>query len=330
MEKPAAGRKQGLAMCPISLLYHVDLVTLKLLLAISEEGTLTRASRREGIALSAASKRLVSLEKALGASLFLRNGQGMQLTNAGHTLLRHARQMLQGVQDIHQDLIRQLPANDRVRIIASPSAIGQSLAADLTDYMQAHGHVRIDLQACESEQLVDVMASGAADLAIFVSLDGTERLPGEPYRSDRLVLITAPDHPLASAGPIDFEQTLPYPHIGMHAYTSIYKRYETLHHDAPDMRGHVPDVKSLCRMVATNLGIGIMSGRLYEEVSEHFDLVAIPLEDEWSAYDLRIATLDSERLCPPAQALYSHLLRLQGMPPPTSLGHDRLAMAARP
>lgn len=55
-----------------SLIRRLDLITLQLFVAVHEEGSLTRAAAREAIAVSAASKRLMELEEALGISLFVR------------------------------------------------------------------------------------------------------------------------------------------------------------------------------------------------------------------------------------------------------------------
>ena len=60
-----------------NLLRRLDLTTLQLFLAVYEEGTLTRAAEREAIAVSAASKRLLELEQAVGATLFERKARGM-------------------------------------------------------------------------------------------------------------------------------------------------------------------------------------------------------------------------------------------------------------
>lgn len=65
-----------------SLIRRLDLITLQLFVAVHEEGTLTRAATREAIAVSAASKRLMELEEALGISLFVRQAKGMTLTPA--------------------------------------------------------------------------------------------------------------------------------------------------------------------------------------------------------------------------------------------------------
>lgn len=56
-------------MATRNLLRRLDLTTLQLFLAVFEEGTLTRAAEREAIAVSAASKRLLELEQAVGAVL---------------------------------------------------------------------------------------------------------------------------------------------------------------------------------------------------------------------------------------------------------------------
>ena len=69
-----------------NLIRRLDLITLKLFVAVYEEGTLTRAAARESIAVSAASKRLVDLEKMLGLTLFVRQAKGMTVEQAASAL----------------------------------------------------------------------------------------------------------------------------------------------------------------------------------------------------------------------------------------------------
>ena len=96
----ARANRHPTAMVSKQLLRRLDLTTLQLFVAVYEEGTLTRASRREAIAVSAASKRLLELEQALGAAVFVRQATGMSLTPAGETLLHHARRVLVDVERI--------------------------------------------------------------------------------------------------------------------------------------------------------------------------------------------------------------------------------------
>src|ERR1700761_7948770 len=84
----------------VDLVRRLDLTTLRLFVAICEEGNLTRASHREAIAPSAVSKRMHDLEQALQVALFERQPNGMALTPAGESLLHHARVTLLNVEKI--------------------------------------------------------------------------------------------------------------------------------------------------------------------------------------------------------------------------------------
>ncbi len=82
----------------VNIARRIDLTTLRLFIAICEEGNLTRASQREAIAQSAVSKRMHDLEEVLEVALFERHPNGMALTPAGESLLHHARVTLLNVE----------------------------------------------------------------------------------------------------------------------------------------------------------------------------------------------------------------------------------------
>jgi DNA-binding transcriptional LysR family regulator len=70
---------------------NIDLVTLKLFVAVVEKQSVARAAEREHIAASAVSKRIADLEKAAKVQLFRRLHTGLELTAAGRAFLHHAR-----------------------------------------------------------------------------------------------------------------------------------------------------------------------------------------------------------------------------------------------
>src|SRR5260370_25987202 len=85
-------------------LRDLDILTLQLFVAICEEGTLTRAAKREAIAPSAVSKRLAGLQNAVTAQLFYRGANGMTLTSAGDTVLRSSRSVLENIERLGRQL----------------------------------------------------------------------------------------------------------------------------------------------------------------------------------------------------------------------------------
>ena len=71
----------------------MDIRHLKYFIAISEEKSLSAASRRLGVAQPSLSQHVIKLEDELGLPLITRSAQGIQLTEEGRLLLRHAREI---------------------------------------------------------------------------------------------------------------------------------------------------------------------------------------------------------------------------------------------
>ena len=70
---------------------HFDFVDLRLLLNIADTQNLARAAERSHLSAPAASNRVKNLEEQLGFKLLYRTSQGMTLTPAGESFVRHAR-----------------------------------------------------------------------------------------------------------------------------------------------------------------------------------------------------------------------------------------------
>jgi LysR family transcriptional regulator for metE and metH len=75
----------------------LDVRDLRLVHAITEQGSLTRAGNALFLTQSALSRQLADLEKRLGVSLFQRSGRRMVPTPAGERLLESARQIMGAV-----------------------------------------------------------------------------------------------------------------------------------------------------------------------------------------------------------------------------------------
>src|SRR6201999_4028497 len=189
-----------LAMVIKNLLRKLDLTTLQLFLAVFEEGTLTRAAEREAIAVSAASKRLLELEQAVGATLFQRTARGMTLTPAGETLLHHARRVMRDVENIGIELAGHATGvRGYVRMMANLSAIVEFLPEDLRAFLSVNEQIKIDLEERPSGGVVEAVADSLADLGICSGEADTRGLQATHYRHDSLVVVMREDHPLAGA-----------------------------------------------------------------------------------------------------------------------------------
>ena len=294
-----------------SLIRRLDLITLQLFVAVHEEGTLTRAATREAIAVSAASKRLMELEEALGISLFVRQAKGMTLTPAGETLLHHARQMLFNVEKMGLELGEHSHGiRGYVRMLANLSAIIQFLPEDLRDFSERHPQVKTDLEERPSAGVIQGVLDGVADLGICSSDSDFKGLHSVLYRQDKLVVLMLPDHPLASRSALAFADTLDSDYVGLHAASSINARTHAAARKAAKvlrLRIHVPGFDAMCRMVQANMGIGILPHKAYELFGRALGLHAVPLTDDWSDRALILVVRDEASLSPVSRMLFEQL-----------------------
>ena len=298
-------------MAIINLLRKLDLTTLQLFLAVQEEGTLTRAAERESIAVSAASKRLVDLEQAVGVALFARKARGMELTPAGHTLLTHARRMLLSVETIGVELAAHAQGvRGYVRMVANLSAIVEFLPEDLRAFLQLHEQVKLDLEERPSDSVVRGVEDSWADIGICSGDVDTRELHTELYRRDALVLVMRADHPLAAHASVPFAATLDCEHVGLHVNSSINSRMHLAAREAGrvlQVRIQVPGFDAVCRMAQVGMGLGVIPREVFRAIGRPLGLAAVELDDSWAQRELKIVVRDPQALSPVTQALFEHL-----------------------
>jgi DNA-binding transcriptional LysR family regulator len=294
-----------------NLLRRLDLTTLQLFLAVHEEGTLTRAADRETIAISAASKRLLELEQALGAPLFVRKARGMELTAVGETLLHHARRVLRDVENIGIELAEHASGvRGYVRMVANLSAIVEFLPEDLRAFLSVNDQIRIDLEERPSGVVIKSVADSRADLGICSGEADSRGLQVTHYRRDRLAVVMRDDHPLAAREHIAFAETLDSDHVGLHSASSISMRTELAARQAGRplrLRIQVPGFDAVCRMVQAGMGVGVIPIDYYPFVERSMGLRAIALDDDWARRELIIVVRDVEALSPVSRLLFEHL-----------------------
>ena len=128
-------------------LARFDLVSLRLLVAVVDAGSLTAGAERFSISLPAASKRIAELEASLGTALLERRPGGVTPTAAGHTLYRHAIRLVAELEQMATamgDYAR--GAQGHVRLWANTSAVNGFLPRVLARVLAANPGTRVDLQ----------------------------------------------------------------------------------------------------------------------------------------------------------------------------------------
>jgi LysR family transcriptional regulator, regulator for metE and metH len=171
---------------------------LRLVAAVAEVGSLTRAGNRLHLTQSALSHQLRDIESRLGTALFLRVGKRLVLTPAGERLLVSARDVLERLEQTERE-IRQM-GQDRaglLRITTECYTCYHWLPALLTRYRRRFPRVEVRIDVEATRRPFEMLLAGRIDLAIVSSPVRDRRLATAPVFDDELVVIAAPTHPFA-------------------------------------------------------------------------------------------------------------------------------------
>src|SRR6185436_13947438 len=149
------------------MLMDLDVRHLRLVSAVAELGSLTRAGDRLHLTQSALSHQLRDIESRLGAPLFLRIGKRLVLTPAGERLLVSARDVLQRL-DETEHAIRQMGRDGAglLRVTTECYTCYHWLPQLLTRYRRRFPRVEVRIDVDATRQPIEMLLAGKIDLAL--------------------------------------------------------------------------------------------------------------------------------------------------------------------
>jgi DNA-binding transcriptional LysR family regulator len=288
-----------------------DLPDLSLFRHVVEAGSITRGAERANLALAAASARVRNMEQALGAPLLLRSRHGVTPTQAGRTLLQHARAILEQAERLREDLGAYAGGlAGQVRVLSNTNALTEFLPETLSAFLAAHPHVSIDLEERLSDEIVGLIAEGVGDIGVVAGTVDPGKLTTYPFRSDRFVVVVARDHELASRREVSFAEVLNYDFVGLDRASAIQRFLagKASHIGRPlRLRVQLRSFDAVCRVVESKVGIGIVPRTTAERAVKSAAIKAVDLTDSWALRELTICVRDLDALAPFARQLVEHM-----------------------
>jgi DNA-binding transcriptional LysR family regulator len=260
----------------------LDLKSLRLLVAVCDQRNIKAAAAQEHIEPSAISKRIAQLEAALGTPLLVRQRRGVHPTPAGQALLEHARTLLFTVERIEQDVSAfSSGVKGHVRLVASASAIAESLLDDIAAFMRdrANRGIRFDIEERSSKDLVRIVREGSAALGVCWDTVDFEGLEHVRYRGDELAIVVHAEHALAGRKSLRFEQTLDYEHVGLPPTAAMHGMLQRAAARAGRTlryRAIVSNFDAAFRVVAANLAVSVIPRQVSESHAPTAIVKAIP------------------------------------------------------
>jgi DNA-binding transcriptional LysR family regulator len=288
-----------------------DLTDLRLFLNVVEAGSITHGAERMNLAIAAASTRIRNMEAALGTPLLHRARQGVEPSEAGRTLLYHARVLLQQAERMRGDLAEYADGlRGQVRLMSNTNALTEFLPEALSAFLAAHPQVNIDLEERLSDEIVAAVADGTADVGIVAATVEVAGLEVLPFRVDRFVLVVASGHPLSRTERIAFADALDCDFVGLDRASALQRflsdKAERIGRRLR-LRVQLRSFDAVCRLVECNVGIGVVPATTAERHAKTMAIHRIELIDEWAVRKLTICVRRQADLPLYARELVEHL-----------------------
>jgi Transcriptional regulator len=175
----------------------MELKELEYIVAIAEEGSISKAAQRLYMAQSSLSQYLSRSETELRTRLFVRTGAGVRLTSAGEIYVRNARQILWQYNRIRGEL-KETEAGSGGRILFGISSFrGAALIPPvLKRFQMEYPAAEVRITELNTSELTKKVAAGELDLAL-VALRPHEVQPGDPaILRDEVCLVVNRAHPV--------------------------------------------------------------------------------------------------------------------------------------
>jgi DNA-binding transcriptional LysR family regulator len=278
---------------PAYNLARFDFVSIRLAVLCAQTGSLTTAARQCHLVLAAASRRIKDLEVATGSQLFERHSRGLSVTPAGRVFLRHGLALLQHMDSLVADLADlQKGVVRHLRLCSGTAAIHQFLPPLLAQYATLHQEVQIDLEEQVSEQVVQSLREGRADVGVFVQGPDTQGLEVQDFRHDELVVILPRTHPLAGSLAVAFADTLDESWVSLSAGAALLQQQQAAAMAAGrplKLRMQVRSFDAVGHMVASGLGIALLPKAVALPMVRSLKLGWLPLLDAWAKRRMVVA-----------------------------------------
>ncbi|MDG2238242.1 MAG: LysR substrate-binding domain-containing protein [Arenicellales bacterium] len=176
---------------------HITFRQLQVFEAVARHLSYTRAAEELYLTQPAVSMQIKQLEGSAGLSLFEQIGKKIYLTQAGETMVGHARTILQHLAIAGEEM-NELRGVDSGRLrIAIASTVNYFATRLLATFAREHPAVEISLDVANRELLLARLDENIPDLVLMGQPPKDMELVSESFMDNPLIVISALNHPLA-------------------------------------------------------------------------------------------------------------------------------------
>jgi len=290
----------------------MNLNQLNYFIHVAEHGSFSKAALVLGVAQPALSRQVRALETELRETLLLRNGRGVELTEAGRRLLEHGQGILHLVAQAREDLTSQRDEPVGRIVVAMPPTQARLHTLALVQAFRAQmPRARLAVVEGFSVHITEWMTSGRADLALVYNPEPLPALEILPLAQEQLCLVSPRD--AAPRRPITLRELSRYPLV-MPQRGHIFRKHME---SAAAMAGvqlnvewEIASVPAILDLVAAGIGHAALGEQALKLFDRPDELAVTRFRDVDISTTLCLVTPAQKRSTPLIQRTAALLMRL--------------------
>ncbi len=291
---------------PIMDLSRITLSRMTAFMTVAAEANIARAARMLATSQPSLSRQIAALESDIGAKLFVRNGRGVELTEAGAVFHDHALAVIETMDRAAEALGE---ATGRIAgevRLGLPPTMAHVLALPLISALQKrHEGVSVTVTEGYSGHVLEWLSKGRLDIGILYHTGTTSGLKADLLHEEELHLIAPPGmvpvlgEVVTGAAIAGLRMILPSRAHGLRQlvdsrFSGCGLRLE--------VQLQVNSFATTLRMVEHNMGCTILPRIAVEDRISSGSLVAVPLRQPALSRKIMLATSPAK---PPSRAVAS-------------------------
>ena len=260
----------------------MDFDQLVTFLEVAKLGSFSRAGQKVFRSQSAVSAQIRQLEQEYGDKLLDRSGKTVRLTPAGRVLFAYAERM----QKLREESLlavadQGVTARGTLIIGANEATCLYVLPKVFAEYCRLYPEVQIHIYRNFSYKIIEKLENGSIDVGIVTLPVKSPSLKIHSVFRDQLMLMAAPDNPLANKKHVSVEDIstqpvlLPKTGYTRQLMDKLFRPYNS----SLQIRMELPSVGMIKRFVAAGLGVSLISASFARDEVDAGQVVLIPIHN---------------------------------------------------
>jgi DNA-binding transcriptional LysR family regulator len=292
---------------------HVDIGRLRVLAAVARHGSMTAAADRLSYTPSAVSQQIRKLETELGMEVLARHAKGVDLTDAGRTVVEHVATIERELAALRDDLEDIAGARaGTLRLGTFPTFGASLLPFAVTSFTKRHPGVSLTVRSARLRGLLELLRDREIGMAVLWeyawSRLNESGLVVQPLLVDPTLLVVSADHPLAGRPTVNVAELANERWItraDAHPVVEVLRQTTHIAGFEQTISFEAHDYQEAQGMVAAGLGVALAPQLALSGMRD--DVRVVRFSDEVPARRIMLA-YSADRSLTPAEAAMARIL----------------------